>query len=204
VAGNNYSFKNSSEMGAVVEPWPGTIPLDVWRYVIDLNTRQQTSLCKRERMRTLQEVFVDLRAKLEVAVCEKCGHERPLKDGRDYAGDKCKKCGDGEYAWFIDEYFSGPDTYRDSPTLVPHDFRWIACYPVTGGSEGHYVHVDFMVPVEQVRIPDPDNWSFGSKLVRPMHTENLWRAVRLALGKTFRGMDHAAEMAKRCAKLLGA
>jgi hypothetical protein len=71
---------------------------------------------------------------------------------------------------------------------VPHDHRWVACYPVTGASEGHYVHVEFICPAGH-RVPD------GEPNVR---------VVRLALGKTFRGMGHAAEMARRCAVLLGA
>ena len=67
---------------------------------------------------------------------------------------------------------------KDSPFPQP---RWIACYPVTGGSEGHYVHVDCVVfhGNERVLIP-------------------------LFLGKTFGGMDEAVTIAATCAKLLGA
>ena len=70
---------------------------------------------------------------------------------------------------------------REKQELVPHNWNWIACYPVSGTSEGHYVHCDFIVDRADGR-----------------------QLVRLALGKTFRGMEHAAEMAKRCAIFLGA
>jgi hypothetical protein len=193
-----YAFTNSNEMGEVVGPQPRTyarhalldeqgkvipigpdpIPLDVWRYVIDLETKKPTGTIKRERMRTLGEVFADLYKKLDVVICEKCKHERPR------APEDCcaihEGCG-GEYFWFIDEYFHGPFNESEARQPVPCNFRWVACYPVTGTSEGHYTHIDFVVPEGE-----------SCKL------------VRLALGKTFRGMDHAAEMARRCAILLGA
>jgi len=61
--------------------------------------------------------------------------------------------------------------------LIPNP-RWIACYAVTGGSEGHYVHVDLI----------------GSEEARKL----------VFLCKTFEGMDHAYKIAQRCAELLGA
>jgi len=179
-----YAITDKDLVGEVSTPIcaPGhdTIPLDVWRKILDPNTRQSTGYVKRERMRTLEEVFQDLHKRLDVVICDKCGHERPRK-----AGEYCSKhkgCG-GEYSWFLDEYFHGPDPLeRTNKNPVPHNWRWIACYPVTGGSEGHYVHVEFIV----------DNGKAGLE------------HVRLALGKTFKGFDHAAEMARRCARLLGA
>lgn len=204
---DRYAFTNTNEMGTVCSPDKGVIALDVWRRVIDLNTRQETGNVKRERMRTLREVYAELYEALDVLVCDKCGHERRRDDRHDYCG-KCRQPGcDGEYESLIDEYFSGPDIAADGGCvgsgLVPHDYRWIACYAVTGGNEGHYVHVEFRVPVEQVKVSTGED--FGTaKLVTPLRCENLWRPVRLALGKTFRGMDHAAEIAKRCSKLLGA
>lgn len=58
------------------------------------------------------------------------------------------------------------------------DLRWIACYAVTGNSEGHYVHVDLIGSEGQRRL--------------------------VFLCKTFEGMDHAYKIAQRCAELLGA
>jgi hypothetical protein len=192
-----YAFTNSNEMGDLVEQQPRTyaryallddqgkvipigpdpIPVDVWRYVIDPETKKPTGTIKRERMRTMGEVFADLDKKLDVVVCDKCKHERP-RTPQD-VGAIHEGCG-GKYSWFIDEYFHGPFK-DDARQPVPFGYRWVACWPVTGASEGHYVHIHFVVPEGE-----------SCKL------------VRLALGKTFRGMDHAAEIAGRCAILLGA
>jgi hypothetical protein len=234
---DNYAFKNMAERGTECEHDPKYVRLDVWRRIKNPSTGEEDGSCKRERMLTLGEVFTDLRNRLDILICTECGHERSrrnrTKDGRsDYGDDPCKQEGcTGHYESLIDEYFSGPDKPGE---LVPHNFRWIACYPVnerphrrttqglvmrvgnrvsflgapgTGGSEGHYIHIDFMVPAETVEIADPhDQTGWGKKIeVHPIRTENgLWRHVRLALGKTFKGMDHAADISRRCAILLGA
>lgn len=52
-------------------------------------------------------------------------------------------------------------------------YRWIACYAVTGGSEGHYVHVD--------RIWDPDDYN-----------RQLEHLITI---KTFGGYDEACAIA---------
>lgn len=67
----------------------------------------------------------------------------------------------------------------------PTNVRWIAVYPVTGGSEGHYVHVDV--------IRDIQDTALGS--VRT--TEIIFTA------KTFRGLEHAQKIATAIQKLLG-
>ena len=56
-------------------------------------------------------------------------------------------------------------------------YRFLACYPVTGGNEGHYIHVDV--------LKDGKN-------------------IPIFLGKTFQGMDFAAVVAAACARHLGA
>lgn len=76
----------------------------------------------------------------------------------------------------IDEYFSNIAEYSkkgDQP--FPKDDHWIACYAVTGASEGHYVHVDII----------KDN-----------------KRSLLYLAKTFKGMDHAWKIAARLGELL--
>jgi hypothetical protein len=181
---DRYAFSDPKNAGDVAPHRGNTIPLDVWRYVIDPETGERTGYLLRERMRTIHEVFQDLYKRLDVVVCDRCEHERPRQPQ-----DCCEThegCG-GEYRWFLDEYFSRDE---DQDSLVPHDYRWIACYPVTGSNEGHYIHVAFVVP--------PD----GDVRVRP--GELNVRMVRLATGKTFRGMAHAAEIARRCAVFLGA
>jgi hypothetical protein len=56
------------------------------------------------------------------------------------------------------------------------DAHWIACYPITGGSEGHYIHIDLI-------------YSDGSREM-------------LFLAKTFEGFDRAAQIAMAAAYLL--
>ena len=45
-----------------------------------------------------------------------------------------------------DEYFSYSDMCGNPPVTAkwPEDYRWIAVYVVTGGSEGLYLHVDLI------------------------------------------------------------
>ncbi len=78
----------------------------------------------------------------------------------------------------IDEYFEpgcelAHDNTFDEP--MPRNVRWVAAWAVTGGSEGHYIHVELVYED---------------------------RRVLLALGKTFLGWDHAWTIAKRAAQLL--
>lgn len=201
---DNYAFKEGEIMGALCRTDPRHVQLDVWRCVI--KDGEEQSYIKRERMRTLREVYLDLRRRIDLVCCEKCSWHRKRKSWDDFDA-KCLKCGADCY-WFIDEYFSGPDTldkFNDAP--VPHDFRSIACYPVTGGSEGHYVHIEFHSPIDELEASVdgiPNDFGEGVRIVRPVGRQTLWKITRLALGKTFRGMDHAAEMARRCAILLGA
>ena len=91
-----------------------------------------------------------------------------------------------------DEYFSvscGSDYHEDAP--FPESYRWIACYAVTGDSEGAYIHVDVLVPRE---MPGRVN----------ALTKVFLESRMLFLGKTFKGFDFAARVAAACAKHLGA
>jgi len=99
----------------------------------------------RKRWRTLKDVAMDLNAGLKTVGIDMDDH--------------------GMYPWSI----NGADT----DTIPPH--KWIACFAVTGGSEGHYIHVEALLG--EHRMP-------------------------LFLGKTFQGMDHALAIASACAKLL--
>jgi hypothetical protein len=81
------------------------------------------------------------------------------------------------YGWGL----SDPDRYREH--RWPEMFRWIACYAVTGSNEGHYIHVDLIVP-SGTREP---------ATVTPMF-----------LCKTFGGMEHAQKIAAFIANALGA
>ncbi|SMB96849.1 hypothetical protein SAMN00808754_1687 [Thermanaeromonas toyohensis ToBE] len=83
-----------------------------------------------------------------------------------------------------EEYF---DVVYESPVRPRLDAEFprylvLACYPVTGRSEGHYVHVDAFVEGD-------------SGVIRP---------VPVFLGKTFRGFEFAAAAANACARHLGA
>ena len=86
----------------------------------------------------------------------------------------------------IDEYFNLDIEIRYNKSAVEPEFppyKWIACYAVTGGSEGHYIHIDCIN-----RGDSPDS--------KPT-------ATNVFLGKTFQGMEHAQKIAARCAELLG-
>ena len=172
-----HAFKNLNEMGTrTTRSCP--VELDVWRHVKDLSTGQKTGYVKREQMRTAQEVYQDLCKHLNVIRCEQCRREKRTPLRRTYA-EKCP-CG-GDYQSLLDEYFSGPSGPRDF--AIPHDFRRVVCFPVTGGSEGHYWHVGILCPHPDGRGP------------------LLYREI--ALGKTFAGWEALCELSNRCAQLLG-
>ena len=81
----------------------------------------------------------------------------------------------------IDEYFDlCIETDQTFWSLV-ESYRWIACYPVTGGSEGHYIHVD---------------------LIHGYDGDSTGKTLHLITGKTFLGLAHALKIANRCAELL--
>lgn len=90
----------------------------------------------------------------------------------------------------IDEYFSLSslleiDNVEDRRFLdYIQGYRTIACYPVEGSSEGHYIHVE----------------AYGS----PDRQTKMVPVRYLFTGKTFKGMEHAALIARRCAEMLGA
>jgi hypothetical protein len=77
----------------------------------------------------------------------------------------------------VDGYF-----HLATPSLTeerwPRLVKWIACYVVTGASEGHYIHVDLI------------------------YHDNSRQLV--FLGKTFLGAQHAQAIAAKCAEELGA
>lgn len=87
---------------------------------------------------------------------------------------------DGRYGM---DYCSGQSPnpaadYYNTKNPIAEGYRWIACYPVTGGSEGHYLHLDLIYQ------RDADG--------RPLDHD---RHVQIALIKVFGGWDAAAELA---------
>lgn len=81
----------------------------------------------------------------------------------------------------IDRYFSVSGSPDQPFQELLQQYRWIACYAVTGGSEGHYIHVD---------------------LVAGYDTDWTGKTLHLITGKTFLGLAHAHKIANRCAELL--
>ena len=81
----------------------------------------------------------------------------------------------------IDEYFSLSIETDQTFWKLQESYRWIACYAVTGGSEGHYVHIDLIHGYDQ-------DWT--------------GKVLHLVTGKTFLGLAHALKIANRCAELL--
>lgn len=83
-----------------------------------------------------------------------------------------------------DEYWNLPDYQRARLGLQPNHrpirdrFRWVSVYPVTGGSEGHYLHVELIYQRDAA----------GRELRSNLH-------VRICLVKIFGGWDAAAELA---------
>jgi len=148
---------HSGDEPTAPEPTTGPVALDIW-----IKDPDGGPYLKKVRNRTRAEIFYDLQARL-LALPP-----------------------DGEDGPVVDEYFS-PGWYGDKDVgaqPIPA-WRWVACYAVTGGSEGHYVHVDLI--------------SEGDRAAGVG-----WQALRLATGKTFRGMAHAQRIAAICAALLEA
>lgn len=86
----------------------------------------------------------------------------------------------GRWYGIIDEYFH--DSSWPKRSKWPLDANWIAVFAVTGGSEGHYIHVE---AVWQPKGDDRDG-----------------RRRLLFLGKTFLGLDHAIECVKVLSHIL--
>ncbi len=68
--------------------------------------------------------------------------------------------------------------------LWPERYRWIACYAVTGNSEGHYIHIDVML----------DGVGMDNR-----HTAHM-----VGLCKTFQGWEHACQIANAAGRILQA
>jgi hypothetical protein len=81
----------------------------------------------------------------------------------------------------IDEYFYVSGSSDQPFWGLVESHRWIACYAVTGGSEGHYVHID---------------------LIGGYDLDGTGKALHLITGKTFLRLAHAQKIANRCAELL--
>jgi hypothetical protein len=77
------------------------------------------------------------------------------------------------------DQLTGKETWQEVWRLHG-GYRWLACYAVTGDSEGHYIHV------ELIGNTAPE------------------KRLRLWLGKTFAGMAHACQVATLLAHWLGA
>lgn len=123
--------------------------------------------------------------------CKECAASRQLfrridtermsaKQALRMLGDQLEKEGLGE------EGLSDCDWDAERRQVLSDPFpdgAWVACYVVTGGNEGHYVHIDVLKRGSALREPE-----------RHM----------VAMVKTFLGRKRAYEVALRCAELLGA
>lgn len=87
-----------------------------------------------------------------------------------------------------DEGCYGAEEYMNVCTSVPAKQPWpegrIVVYPVTGGNEGHYIHVAVIHPGHPRQVPRLE-------------------VDTLILAKTFAGWDAAWDFAKRAARILG-
>ena len=96
---------------------------------------------------------------------------KPLESVYAYVVKKLREHTPGEDNWYgiIEEYFDIADRYAHPRRCWPTNCNWISVFAVTGGSEGHYIHVE--------AITDD-------------------KRELLFLGKTFQGLDHALECVK--------
>jgi hypothetical protein len=85
----------------------------------------------------------------------------------------------------IDEYFSGPESWRSGPTQESYtdrspmpEYRSLEWSAAKGGSEGHYIT--------------------GRAILK----DSRGGGIVLFLGKTFKGLDHAYKIALACARLM--
>lgn len=136
-------------------PVPEVEPIEIYVYEPD---PEKPGCLRHVRNRTIKEVYDDLVSRLKA--------EDLLPD----------------------EYFSISSydvvSWKRGDLEFPR-FRFIACFPVTGASEGHYIHVGVLVERTDVKPP-------------------LVELVPIFIGKTFQGFDFAAAVAAACAKHLGA
>jgi hypothetical protein len=191
---DNYRPLPGETLGELAAP-VCEVPTDVWRKVVG---GERPGFLKRERYRTRKEICDDLLKHIDCFHCPECHWEKPRKSGEHEL--KCAKCGH-DCCWYIDEYFSvcahGPTGLQQLADKPVGPIARILCFAVTGGSEGHYVHIGCTVPtIFTVQAP-PGSLSDTVEEEFPVYQE--WAII-----KTFRGMDHAYNMAARCAKLLGA
>ena len=143
----------SETLGPLYISDPTKVTTDVWRHQLNPETGEKTGYLTREKGRTGADVVADL-----------CYEARELLEECDYADVSCG--------------YGRVDNGPSNPNAEVPRVRQIACYAVTGGSEGHYVHVD-------------------------IHTMD-GETVSLMVAKTFMGMDHAWKIAIKLADLLGA
>jgi len=78
--------------------------------------------------------------------------------------------------WEELDYFSVDLKLQKKKDEAFPEYAWIACFPVTGGNEGHYIHIDIITR---------DN-----------------EHIHFLTAKTFMGMEYAGKVATECAKLL--
>lgn len=139
-------------LGEVYSPNDGTIQLDVWRRVLVDGVPSGT--IRREKGRPVGEIVSDIEKKIRRLVDEYFtlggSFKYPVGGGTDGHLTECPKV------------------------------QRIAVFTVTGGSEGHYVHVDLYVEEDRKTV-----------------------VKNLALLKTFKGKKHARRVEARIADLLG-
>lgn len=130
------------------------IELEVW-----VNNPNKSGHLKFKRMRTFEEINNDLVSELKKITFE-CG------------GDKITLYGSMDY------FSPSVDlTIKLSNQSPEKGYRRVACFPVTGSNEGHYIHIVLFY----------ENCIFRT----------------LFLGKTFYGWDVACKIANEIGRLLG-
>ena len=155
---------------------PEPIEVDIWTPITEEEDPEKAGqgLLKFRGTRPIRPIIEELNARLKAddlatdeygftpsAEVKYCTCENNVASGRAH-----------DHAW--------PSPFADAEGWAA---RWIACYAVTGGSEGWYIHIDV---IQQNRGDVPN------------------RAIRIALAKHFGGMAEAYAIAARAAMHLGA
>lgn len=156
-------------VGRTAETVDGVVATEVWKYVLDENGAETGRIVRVAGLPVI-EVARALAKSLEAT-------------RNFYTDEKERSSLIDEYTAIGHEYQYGEMKLADTPVDWPANAE-VECSAVRGGSEGHYVHVDMVVP--------PPPYTKG----RPQH-------IRLLTVKTFRGFDHAWLIAKTATVLMG-
>lgn len=165
----------AGRFGRDVEP-SSPVATEVWAVTLD-ESGAETGYIGRRRGRTMGEIAEDIEGAFKAL--DRYDHPDDQYPAHTFADEGLSVCQWAEVAGK-----RGPDV------VWPEHVRWVAAYVVTGGSEGHWVHVDLVMSCRH-----------GGDPYRPGDRQE---SVQAFLCKTFQGREHAQRIAAKFSELLGA